>query len=118
MRKTPIQTKSLHYAKRVVTIYKSLMYDKKEFILSRQFLKSGTSIGANIEEAVGSQSRKQFISKMYISYREARESRYWITLLKDGDYINKNIYKELMIDANELCKLIGTAIKTAKSNTP
>ena len=77
-----IQTKSYDFALRIVKLYKHLSQEKKEFVLSKQLLRSGTSIGANIEEAIGGQSRKDFFAKLTIAYKEARESHYWIRLLK------------------------------------
>ncbi|GAB7257032.1 hypothetical protein OBPA_14970 [Polaribacter sp. OB-PA-B3] len=81
-----IQTKSYNFAVRIIKLYKHLSQEKKEFVLSKQLLRSGTSIGANIEEAIGGQSRKDFLAKLTIAYKEARESHYWIRLLKDTDF--------------------------------
>ncbi len=81
-----IQTKSYNFAVRIIKLYKHLSQEKKEFVLSKQLLRSGTSIGANIEEAIGGQSRKDFFAKLTIAYKEARESHYWIRLLKDTDF--------------------------------
>jgi four helix bundle protein len=75
-----IQTKSYNFAVRVVKLYKHLSQEKKEFVLSKHLLRSGTSIGANVEEAIGGQSRKDFFAKLTIAYKEARESHYWIRL--------------------------------------
>jgi four helix bundle protein len=84
-----IQIKSYNFAIRIVELYKDLSVNKREFILSKQLLRSGTSIGANIEEAIGRQSRKDFYAKLTISYKEARESHYWIRLLKDTNYLSQ-----------------------------
>ncbi len=81
MRDNVIQTKSFNFAIRIVNLYKFLQKEKKEFVMSKQLLRSGTSIGANIEEAIGSHSNKDFLFKFNIAYKEARESRYWIKLL-------------------------------------
>ncbi len=81
-----IQTKSYNFAVRIIKLYKHLSQEKKEFVLSKQLLRSGTSTGANIEEAIGGQSRKDFFAKLTIAYKEARESHYWIRLLKDTDF--------------------------------
>ncbi len=78
-----IQIKSYDFAVRIVKLYKHLSQEKKEFVLSKQLLRSGTSIGANVEEAIGGQSRKDFFAKLTIAYKEARESHYWIRLLRD-----------------------------------
>ena len=82
-----IQNKSYAFAVKIVKVCKGLV-DKKEFILSKQLLRSGTSIGANIEEAIGGQSKKDFFAKLTISYKEARETHYWIRLLADTQYLS------------------------------
>ena len=84
-----IQEKSYQFAIKIVKTSKYLVDQKKEFILSKQLLRSGTSIGANVEEAIGGQSKKDFFAKLSISYKEARETKYWIRLLFDTDYINE-----------------------------
>ncbi len=76
-----VQTKSYNFALRVIKLYKYLSQEKKEFILSKQLLRSGTSIGANIEESIGGQSKADFFAKLTIAYKETRESKYWIRLL-------------------------------------
>ena len=78
-----IQIKSYAFAVKIIKIYQFLANDKKEFVLSKQLLRSGTSIGANIEEAIGGQSSKDFYAKLTIAYKEARETHYWIRLLRD-----------------------------------
>lgn len=87
MKENIIQIKSYDFAIRIVELYEFLSEEKKEFILSKQLLRSGTSIGANIEEAIGGQSRKDFFAKLSISYKEARETHYWIRLLTDMNYL-------------------------------
>ncbi len=82
-----IQEKSYDFAVKIVKLYKRLSQEKKEFVLSKQLLRSGTSIGANIEEAIGGQSRKDFYAKLTIAYKEARETHYWIRLLKDTSFL-------------------------------
>ncbi len=82
-----IQQKSYAFALRIVNAYKFLVSDKHEYVLSKQLLRCGTSIGANIEEAIGGQSEKDFFAKLSIAYKEARESHYWIRILKDTDYL-------------------------------
>ena len=82
-----IQTKSYAFAVKIVRLHQYLSKEKKEYILSKQLLRSGTSIGANIEEAIGGQSRKDFYAKLTISYKEARETHYWIRLLTDTEYL-------------------------------
>jgi len=85
MKENIIQDKSYKFALRVINLYKYLIQNKKEYILSKQILRSGTSIGANIEEAIGGYSEKDFIAKLSLAYKEARESKYWINLLIDSN---------------------------------
>ena len=108
-----IQTKTYDFA---IKTSKYLMENKKEFILSRQLMKSGTSIGANVEEAIGGQSKKDFFAKLTISYKEARETKYWIRLLFDTNYINEAIKTELLNDCEEILKIIGSIQKTIRNS--
>lgn len=87
MKGNVIQAKSYAFAVRIVKLYQHLSAEKKEYVLSRQVLRCGTSIGANVEEAIGGQSRADFVSKMSIAYKEARETSYWLRLLSDTDYL-------------------------------
>ena len=102
-----IQEKSFAFAIRIVNLYKYLCDNKKEFVLSKQVLRSGTSIGANIEESIGGQSDKDFLTKVTIAYKEARETVYWLKLLLATDYINKEQADSLLKDAEEICKILG-----------
>ena len=111
-----VQIKSYNFAIRVVELYKDLSVNKKEFILSKQLLRSGTSIGANVEEALGGQSRKDFYAKLTMSYKEARESHYWIRLLKDTNYLTQKQYDSLILDIEELLKIIGSIQKTIRNS--
>lgn len=88
MKENIIQQKSFEFALLIIELYKKLT-NSKEFIISKQLLRSGTSIGANIEESIGAQSRNDFISKISISYKEARETEYWLKLLLKGNYITQ-----------------------------
>lgn len=97
-----IQQKSFDFAIRIVNLYKYLAFEKKEFVLSKQILRSGTSIGANIEEAIGGSSEKDFLAKITISYKETRETIYWIKLLKATDYLNQGLSESLLNDAEEI----------------
>jgi len=106
--------KSYAFAISVVKIYQFLSEDKREFVLSKQLLRSGTSIGANIEETVGAQSDKEFFSKLTISYKECRETRYWIRLLTDTSYLTSDHSKPLLMDVEELMRIIGAIQKTMK----
>lgn len=110
-----VQEKSYAFAIRIVKLSKYLRDVKKEFVLSKQLLRSGTSIGANIEEAIGGQSEKDFFAKLTISYKEARETHYWIRLLTDTDYLSKDESESLLKDTDELLRIIGSIQKTVKS---
>ena len=111
-----VQLKSYAFAIRIVKAYQFLCEHKKEFVLSKQLLRSGTSIGANIEEAIGGQSDKDFYAKLTISYKEARETHYWIRLLKDTDYLSVEQSESLLKDATELLKIIGSIQKTLRNS--
>jgi four helix bundle protein len=110
------QIKSYAFAVRVVKACQYLNNEKKEFVLSKQLLRSGTSIGANIEEAIGGQSDKDFFAKLTIAYKEARESHYWVRLLKDTDYLNQEEANSLINDVEELMRIIGSIQKTMREN--
>ena len=110
-----IQDKSYNFSLKIIKIYQGLTKDKKEFILSRQLIRSGTSIGANIEEAIGAQSKNDFISKMSISYKEARETLYWLHLLTDSNFLSKEQSDTLICDCEELLRIIGSIQTTSKS---
>lgn len=103
-----IQEKTFNFAVRIVNVYKYLKSEKKEFVLSKQLLRSGTSVGANIEEAIGGQSDKDFISKISIAYKEARETRYWLKLLCSTNYLTQQETESLLNDIDEICKIIGS----------
>ncbi len=109
-----IQDKSFAFAVRIVKLYKYLITDKKEFVLSKQLLRSGTSVGANIEEAIGGQSDKDFLSKLSIAYKEARESKYCLKLLVETNYLDKEQTSSLLADIEEICKIIGSIQVTMK----
>ncbi len=109
--------KSFAFAVRVVKAYKYLVEEKKEFVMSKQFLRCGTSIGANAEEAVGGQSRADFVSKLSISYKEAREAKFWIRLLHTTGYLDEPQANSLLSDNEELLKIIGSIQSTVKKNT-
>ncbi|MCC7333040.1 MAG: four helix bundle protein [Flavobacteriales bacterium] len=111
-----IQEKSFAFAIRVVNAYKFLTTEKKEFVLSKQMLRSGTSIGANVEEAIGGQSKADFISKLSIAYKEARETLYWIKLLKATEYLTIEMADSLINDADEICRIIGKIQITMKQS--
>jgi four helix bundle protein len=110
-----IQDKSFAFAIRIVRLYQYLCEDKKEIVLSKQLLRSGTSIGANIEESIGGQSEKDFFTKITIAYKEARETIYWLRLLQATDYLSKEQFDSMVKDAEELVKIIGTIQVTLKN---
>lgn len=116
MKENVVQSKSYAFAIRIVKACNWLQTEKKEYILSKQLLRSGTSIGANIEEAIGGQSKKDFYAKLTISYKEARETKYWIRLLTDTEYLTKTQSEPLLNDIEELLRLIGSIQKTIKNS--
>jgi four helix bundle protein len=115
MKENIISDKSFLFAKRIVKLYLYLKKDKKEFDLARQILKSGTSIGANVEEAIGGFSRKDFSAKFGIAYKEARETNYWLRLLHDTGFIDSKIFNSMNSDCEELLKIIGSILKTIRN---
>lgn len=104
--------KSKNFAIRVVRLYQYLNTEKKEFVLSRQMLRSGTSIGANLSEAIYGISEKDFLSKVYISLKECAETKYWLELLFKTDYLTKSQYDSIDADCTELIKLLTAIAKT------
>ncbi len=113
--KNIMQQKSFAFAKRIVKLNKFLV-SRNEFVLSRQVLRAGTSIGSNVEEANGSRTKKEFASKLGIAYKEASETKYWLSLLKDSGVINPKEGDSIVTDCDELLKIIGSAIRTLKAN--
>ncbi|WP_303836324.1 four helix bundle protein [Ruminococcus flavefaciens] len=107
--------KSFKFAVRIVNLYKFLQ-EKKEFVLSQQILRSGTSIGANICEALEAQSDKDFISKMGIALKESAETIYWLRLLRETNYINDSQFESMHRDVYEIKLIISSIIKTKKEN--
>ncbi len=110
-----IQEKSFAFAIRIVNLYKFLTKEKHEFVLSKQLLRSGTSIGANVEEGIGTLSEADFQSKLNISYKEARETIYWIKLLHATDLQSKEQSENLLNDADEICRILARILITIKS---
>ncbi|MBM4158781.1 MAG: four helix bundle protein [Ignavibacteria bacterium] len=109
-----IKDKSLRFAFRIVKLYKYLTEKKKEYVLSKQVLKCGTSIGANVEEAHGAISKKDFSNKISIAYKEARETLYWLKLLQKGEFINQKQCDSLSKDCEELNKILFSILKTMR----
>ena len=114
MKENIIIEKSYQFALRIVKLYLHLTDTTKHFALANQVLKSGTSIGANAEEAIGASSKKDFKSKLDISYREARETRYWLLLLRDSIILEKNLANSLIKDCEELIRIIGAILSTIR----
>ena len=111
-----IAEKSMFFAVRVVKLYKYLVEEKRESVMSRQLLRSGTSIGTNVREAIYAQSRKDFVSKMSISLKEASETMYWLELLSKTGYLTQAQSTSIGKDAEELLKLLATIVKSSKTN--
>lgn len=110
-----VAEKSYAFAVRVVKLSQYLASEKKEYVLGKQLLRSGTSVGANVEEAIGGQSEKDFYAKLNIAYKEARESHYWLRLLRDTDYLSATQSASLLHDAEELQKIIGSILKSLRT---
>ena len=110
-----IRQKSIAFAKRIIDLNRYLCSEKNEYVLSKQVLRSGTSIGANVAEAVYGMSRKDFISKMYIALKECAETIYWLELLLSGEYITHDGYNSLYNDCEELRKILSSITKTSRT---
>jgi four helix bundle protein len=108
--------KSYDFALRIVKLYKFLVEEQKEYVLSKQILRSGTSVGANIEEAEGGQSKKDFIAKITIAYKEARETNYWIRILRDSVFIDTKQAESLLADCVELQKILASIKITSEQH--
>ena len=115
MRESVLKNKSFKFAIRIVNLYKYLCEDKREFVLSKQVLRSGTSVGAMVYEAEHSESKADFIHKMAIAQKEINETIYWLELLKETEYISDKEFESIDTDAIEIIKMITLTIKTTKS---
>ena len=111
-----LKPKSLCFAKRIVSAYQFLCSEKKEYVLSKQMLRSGTSIGANIAEAQYGSSRKDFLAKLYIALRECAETLYWLELLHSCGYFTQAEYQSLYADCDELRKLLSSITKSVRES--
>ena len=109
-----IEEKSFQFAVRIVKLCRYLCDEKKEFILSKQLLRAGTSIGANISESQQAQSRPDFISKLCIALKEASETNYWLRLLRATDYLSETEYRTMIVQCKELERLLTSILKSAK----
>lgn len=114
--KNTIKFKSKQFAIRIVNLYKYLCNDKKEFVLSKQILRSGTSIGANIAESECAISKKDFLSKLYIALKECLETLYWLDLLYDTEYLTEEQYNSMKKDCEEMRKMMSASTKTMAEN--
>lgn len=114
MKQSILKDKSKLFALRVIRLYKYLCEEKKEYVLSKQLLRSGTSIGANIAEAFYGQSEADFVEKLSISQKETSETIYWLELLHESEYLKDNEFDSVYSDAEELIKLLTSSIKTIK----
>ena len=116
MKESILRDKSYAFALRIVKLYQHLAKEQREFVLSKQILRSGTSIGANIEEAGQAQSKPDFIHKLSIAQKESFETHYWLRLLRDSGLLGSKIADSMIEDVIEVQKLITASIKTAKRN--
>ena len=112
-----LKDKSFAFAVRVIRLYQYLAEKKKEYVLSKQLLRSGTSIGALVREAQNAESTKDFIHKLGISQKECDETIYWLELLKETEYLNEKEFESINNEANELLKMLRSAIITSKKNS-
>jgi four helix bundle protein len=116
MGKHIVREKSFSFALRIIKLYKYLTEEKREYVLSKQVLRSGTSIGALIREAEQGESKADFIHKLAISLKEAKETEYWLELLFYSDYIEEKSYQSIYADVQEIIKLLTSIIKTSKNS--
>lgn len=111
-----ILVKSKAFALKIIRLYKYLCEEKKEFVLSKQVLRSGTSIGANAKEASMAQSKKDFEAKLSIALKESGETEYWLELLHDSDYIGNASFESIYADNKELIRILTSILKSSRSN--
>lgn len=114
MAQSLISDKSKAFALRIIEMYKYLTVQKREFILSKQVLRSGTSIGANVREGLAAQTDADFLSKLYISFKEANETAYWLELLHESDYLEEKTFISIYADCQEIIKILASITKTQK----
>ena len=110
-----VASKSYQFALRIVSLYKLLAFERKEFVLSKQVLRSGTAVGALIKEAEHAQSKPDFLNKMNIALKEINETEYWLMLLKDSTFISEIEFNSIYSDCKELIKLLASIVKTTKA---
>lgn len=112
-----LREKSYKFAIRVVNLYKYLCGQKREFVMGKQVLRSGTSVGAMIREAEFAQSKADFVNKMSVALKEANETAYWLSLLYETDYLSKIMYDSIENDCEEIIKMLVASVKTSKNNS-
>ena len=115
--KNIIQIKSYQFAIRIVKLHLHLIIEKWQYDLGRQILRSGTSIGANTEEAIGAESKADFVHKFSIAYKEARETKFWLCLLRDTDVIDNSLAESMISDCEEIIRIIGKIKQTSWENS-
>ena len=108
--------KAYQFAIRIVKAYQFLAKEKKEFVLSKQLLRSGTSIGSNLAEANGAISKADFSNKISIAYKECLEAKYWLSLLKDTDFLDEATFESIYSDADEIARILFSTLKTTRIN--
>lgn len=116
MKNSPLKEKSYAFALRIVKLVRHIQSGRQEYILTKQLIRSGTSIGALIREGEFGQSKADFISKMSIALKEANETDYWLSLLKDSDYLEAREYESIAPDCRELIAMLVSTVKTSKAN--
>ena len=116
MKENVVEDKSFEFSVRVVKLYKYLTTTKQEYVMSKQLLRSGTSVGANVSEAQQAQSPMDFLSKMNIALKESYESDYWLRLLNRTEYLNKEEYDSIISDCRAISKLLVSIVKSTKNN--
>ena len=112
-----VEEKTKAFALRIVRLYQYLREKKKEYVLSKQVVKSGTSIGANVKEAIRAQSKPDFYAKLYIALKEASETEYWLELLERSELVSSESLSHLIHDCGSIRRMLVTSVNTAKSNT-
>ncbi len=110
----PLADKSYKFALKIILLYKDLISKNKEYVLSKQLLRSGTSIGANVSEANGAISKNDFSAKISIAYKESLETKYWLSLLKDSEYLDKERATRFIGEADELSKIMFSILKSTR----
>ena len=113
-----VKEKSYAFAIRIVKVYQYLTIRKKEFVISKQVVRSGTSIGANVHEALQGQSKKDFTAKMSIALKEASETEYWLNLLRDTGYLSEHEHKSIVNDCMEIGRMLTSIVKTSREKNP